>query len=96
MNGTTEQSPNGPHAPNQGHYDEITAPTEAEVQTIVESIRDASTATSVGTTSSPSTELQIPRDPAPLQPPQPDELNVGEYWDLASMAPLNQMSRVST
>lgn len=96
MNGTREHFPNGPHAPSQGHHDENTAPTEAEVQTIVQSIRDASAATCAATTSLPSPEPHSPQDPTPSQPPRPGEFDVGEYWDLASMAPLNQVSRVST
>ena len=97
MNGTT--TPNGhhaPHAPHQERHDDTTAPTEAEVQAIVQSIRDASTATSVAATSSRSPELHTPKDETPSQPPQPGGFDVGEYWDLPSMAPLNQASRVST
>ncbi|POS70703.1 NUDIX domain-containing protein [Diaporthe helianthi] len=97
MNSTREHFPNGPHAPHQGHHDGNTAPTETEVQTIVQSIRDASAATSVATTSlpGPSAELHRPQDPAPSHPQRPGEFDVGEYWDLASMAPLNQMSRAA-
>jgi hypothetical protein len=97
MNGTT--TPNGhhaPHAPHQERHDDTTAPTEAEVQAIVQSIRDASTATSVAATSSRSPELHTPKDETPSQPPQSGGFDVGEYWDLPSMAPLNQASRVST
>lgn len=100
MNGTTEQLPNGHHAPDQDHHhDDNAAPTEAEVQTIVQSIKDASSAVPVAPTSSRSPEPQPPQDQAPSQPPQPPqptEFDVGEYWDLSSMAPLNQVSRVST
>lgn len=98
MDGTRQHVPNGPHASNQGLHDEHTAPTEAEVQTIVQSIKDASSATSAATTSLPSlpsSELLGPQDPTPSQTPRPGEFDVGEYWDLASMAPLNQVSRVS-
>lgn len=96
MSGTTEQLPNGHHAPDQEHHDDDAAPTEAEVQTIVQSIKDASTAVPVAPTSSRSPEPQPPQDQSISQPPQPGEFDVGEYWDLSSMAPLNQVSRVST
>lgn len=96
MNGATEQLPNGHHAPDQEHHDDTAAPTDAEVQTIVQSIKDASTATTVAPTSSRSPELQPHQDQTDPQPPQAGEFDVGEYWDLSSMAPLNQVSRVST
>lgn len=96
MNGTTEQLPNGHHAHDQDHHDDTAAPTEAEVQTIVQSIKDASSALPVAPTSSRSPEPQPPQDQTTSQPPQPGEFDVGEYWDLSSMAPLNQVSRVST
>lgn len=97
MNGTTEQLPNGHHAPGQDHRDDDTAaPTDAEVQTIVQSIKDASTAATVAPTSSQSPKPHPPQEQSISQPPQPGEFDVGEYWDLSSMAPLNQVSRVST
>ena len=96
MSGTTEHLPNGRHAPDQEHHDDTAAPTEAEVQTIVQSIKDTSTATTLAPTSSRSPELQTDQDEATAQPPPPGEFDVGEYWDLPSMAPLNQVSRVST
>ncbi|KAG6362109.1 hypothetical protein INS49_010338 [Diaporthe citri] len=94
MNGTTEQLPNGHHVPNQEQHDDTATPTEAEVQTIVQSIKDAS-AVPVAPTSSRSPEPQSPRDQSISQPPQPAEFDVGEYWDLSSMAPLNQVSRAA-
>ena len=96
MNGATEQHSNGHHAPDQEDHDDTTAPTDAEVQSIVQSIKDASTAATVAPTSSPTPELQPHQDQTNSQPPQPGEFDVGEYWDLSSMAPLNQVSRVST
>lgn len=96
MSGLTEQFPNGRPSPNQEPHDDTTPPTDVEAQAIVQSIKDASTTTSIATTSSRSPETQTPQDQTPSQPPQTDEFDVGEYWDLPSMAPLNQVSRVST
>lgn len=100
MSGTTEKLPNGHHAPDHERHDDSAAPTEAEVQTIVQSIKDASAAVPVAPTSSPSPgpeSQQSPlQDETSSQPPQPAEFDLGEYWDLSSMAPLNQVSRVST
>lgn len=100
MDGTAEQLPNGHHAPDPEHHDDTAPPTEAEVETIVQSIKDASsTAPAAPASSSRSPEPQLdsqPQPPHPPQPPLPDELDEGEYWDLSSMAPLNQASRVST
>ncbi|KAJ0107904.1 hypothetical protein J7T55_007116 [Diaporthe amygdali] len=94
MTGTAEQLPNGQHAPDIEHHDDSTAPTEAEVQTIVQSIKDASsTAPAAPTSSSRSSQPRPEIQTDPSQPPQPDEFDEGEYWDLSSMAPLNQVSR---
>ncbi|KAL1861699.1 8-oxo-dGTP diphosphatase [Diaporthe australafricana] len=95
MNGTAEQPPNGHNAPDPEHHDDSAPPTEAEVETIIQSIKDASsTAPAAPTSSSRSPEPQPDSQP---QPPQllPDELDEGEYWDLPSMAPLNQASRAA-
>lgn len=76
--------PNG-HGPESTaeHKNDATPPTEAEVQTIIESIREAS---SRATSPSPTTtELTTTT-----------EFDEGAYWDLPSMAPLNAVSAVST
>lgn len=79
---------NGTHAPRPRAEQNDTAapPTEAEVHTIIQTIRDVSS----GPTSPP-------RSPAPPRDPDhPDHLDDGAYWDLSTMAPLNAVSAVST
>lgn len=58
-----------------------TPSTEAEVQNIIASIKEASSRPSTPTTTSS---------------PDIDEFDEGAYWDLSSMAPLNAVSAVST
>lgn len=72
--------PNG-HIPQPStEPDEIAIPpTEAEVQTIINSIKEASS----GATSPPPAFAPV------------DEFDEGAYWDLSSMAPLNAASTVS-
>ncbi|KUI60010.1 Peroxisomal coenzyme A diphosphatase 1, peroxisomal [Cytospora mali] len=86
MNGTTEQLSNG-HAPKPEHGDPTATsypPTEAEVQEIIQSIRDASAAP----TSPPATAA------SPIHPDE-SEFDEGAYWDLSSMAPLNESSKAA-
>ncbi|ROW01727.1 hypothetical protein VSDG_01969 [Cytospora chrysosperma] len=86
MNGTSEQHLSNGHVPEPDNGDTVTAtataafpPTEAQVQEIVQSIRDASSAA----TSLPATTTS------------PAEFDEGAYWDLSSMAPLNAGSRAA-
>lgn len=64
--------------PPTGHPRE--APSDADVQTLIQSIQDASSAPPPTTTTT--TNL--------------DEFDQGEYWDYSSMAPLNAVSAVSS
>lgn len=85
MSGATEQVLSNGHGLESPAEDgnSATPPTEAEVQTIIESIREAS---SRPTSPSPTTaELTTTTD----------EFDEGAYWDLPSMAPLNAVSAVS-
>lgn len=84
MNGITqdESSTNG-HGPIPEQND--APPTEAEVQSIIQSIKDASTP-------QPHTSPATPEFDPPIQ----DEFDEGAYWDLSSMAPLNAVSAVSS
>ncbi|KAI3401749.1 hypothetical protein diail_9413 [Diaporthe ilicicola] len=96
MNGSAERLPNGHHAPDPEHHDDKASPTEAEVETIIQSIKDASSiAPAVPTSSSRSPEPQPDSQPQPPQPSLLDEFDEGEYWDFSSMAPLNQVSRAA-
>lgn len=76
---------NGAHVPRpRAEQDDSAAPpTEAEVRTIIQTISDVSS----GPTS-------LPRSPSP--PRDADHLDIGAYWDLSTMAPLNAVSAVST
>lgn len=89
MNGATHEDLSNGHIPKPPaeHDDRATPPTEAEVQTIIQSIRDASSAS---TASGPRTPA---RTDAP--PQEADPFDEGAYWDLSSMAPLNAVSAVS-
>lgn len=83
MSGATEQVLSNGHSLESPAEDEnsATPPTEAEVQTIIESIREASSR---------------PTSPPPTtEPTTTTEFDEGAYWDLPSMAPLNAVSAVS-
>lgn len=67
------------HRPKE-HDDSTIPPTEGELQTIINSIKDASSR---------------PTSP-PAPSAASDEFDEGAYWDLPSMAPLNPVSAVST
>lgn len=89
MNGAAQEDlssgrVSGPRA--EKDDDSATPPTEAEVQTIIQTIRDVS--------SGPTSPLRTDDKSSPLG--QPDDLDDGAYWDLSSMAPLNAASAVST
>lgn len=75
MNGAVDELPNG-------HTRE--APSEAEVQTIIQSIKDASLSPLRATTTTTTTTTN-----------DLDQFDEGEYWDYSSMAPLNAASAVS-
>lgn len=90
MTGATHEDLSNGHMPRPpAELDDSAAPpTEAEVQTIIQTIRDASSApTDAGPTSPPR------RTDSPLQ--EADPFDEGAYWDLSSMAPLNAVSAVS-
>ncbi|ROV99921.1 hypothetical protein VMCG_06163 [Cytospora schulzeri] len=82
MNGTTEHLSNG-HAREPEHGDTVVTaaipPTEAEVQEIVQSIRDAT----------------APAPTSPPTITSSTEFDEGAYWDLSSMAPLNASSKAA-
>lgn len=85
MDGIAEQLSNGHHPPEPLGQGDSAPPTEAEVQEIIQSIRDASAPSATSTHTSP---------PTPALTLESD-LDEGAYWDLSSMAPLNTRSRVS-
>lgn len=90
MNGAMQEDLSNGHTPNppaEQDDDGLAPPTEAEVQTIIESIREASS----GLTSPP----RVDSPPPPPQDVVDDEFDEGAYWDLPSMAPLNTVSAVS-
>lgn len=66
-----------------GHTHE--APSEAQVQTIIQSIQDAS-----------SLPLRPDTITTDTTTDHLDQFDEGEYWDYSSMAPLNAASAVST
>lgn len=85
MSSATEQNLSNGHAlePHEEHEDSATPPTEAELQTVTESIKEASArpTSPSPTTTEPTTTTT--------------EFDEGAYWDLPSMAPLNAVSAVS-
>lgn len=87
MSGATEQVLSNGHSLDSPAEvgNSATPPTEAEVETIIESIREAS---SRPTSPSPTTaELTTTTTTT--------EFDEGAYWDFPSMAPLNAVSAVS-
>lgn len=83
MNGA-EETTNGRTTPDAEVQDPSAPPTEAEVQTIIQTIKDVSGSSPPSPT--PSQHSYFSSD---------DELDEGAYWDLSSMAPLNAVSAVS-
>lgn len=86
MNGAVDEVSNG-------HTRE--APSEAEVQTIIQSIKEASSLAS-GPTSPPLPTTTTTTNTNTLLQNDLDQFDEGEYWDYSSMAPLNAASAVSS